>query len=162
MKKRFRRKNIKLWLLLVLAVLPLIAVGAFFLTAEKQKAQYKAFIDDFETASAFAQDRHMLRAEYDGVSTRISDENAGKINRTIITCSFVYYNKKTPPEDEALLLDFGTGDLLWIWPDEGGYLIIRYQSFKGGTFLYSARESVRFSNFLRLTSVEGGNSLWEE
>ena len=102
-----------------------------------------------------------MTAVCDGVTTRITRDNADYIHREITGGEHYGYAKEAP-EGACVELDFGNGDAMTIWPGEGGTeegLTVRYCTYRGKEVIVEIGNDARYENIRRLVSEQWGNEV---
>ncbi len=119
---KFKKGN--LWIYIAAAILPIAVFIIILLTWINSSLDYKEYKQSFADSISYAQDNDCLRAEYEGVSTKISYHNATSLYRIVTGGRFGEYEHNAPDE-EPMLFDFGNGDTMKIWAkDRTTYLIL--------------------------------------
>jgi hypothetical protein len=156
------KKNKLMILLIVLSVIPIMLAAGFMLKGIKDRDKYEKFIADFGTSLSFAQRKDILTAEYEGTTMHVIPKNGRVLFNIILRGSFHKLNVDLPDPEDALVLDFGIGDKMWIWPSGSRAVIIHYLRIDGEEFIYLTNEGVRFGNIEYFCSETVGNTVWEE
>ena len=112
-----RRETIGWWI--ALGMLPIAAFAVVSVWVYGYSYRYRRFCDDFAASVASAQGSGRMTAVCDGVTTRVTRDNADYIYRKITGAAHHGYAMQ-PPEGACVELDFGNGDTMTIWPSEGG------------------------------------------
>lgn len=153
-------KSIPLWGYIVAAVVPILVFIAIVLAGVFTNLNYKDYKLAFADSITYSQEYDCLRADYNGVSTKLSHHNSAALYRIVVGSGFGSY-EHTLPDSEVLLLDFGNGDIMNIWYRDSTSLTVQYIPFEGEEYLYSTLVISRFICLERLVSVEWANELWK-
>ena len=156
------KKNKKLPLLITLAVIPIILAAGFMVKGITDRNRYEKFIAEFGVSLSFAQRKNVLTSEYDGTTMHITPENGRVLFNIILRGSFHKLNVDLPDPEDALVLDFGIGDKMWIWPSGSRAVIIHYLRIDGEEFIYLTNNGARFGNIEYFCSETVGNTVYEE
>ena len=154
-------KKTRLWVYVTLAVIPLVLfVGGMIYSAIFMNI-FKDYILDFGQSVDYATDNDCMRAELNGVSTRVTAENADEIFLGIFDAGYYEYLDEAPTGD-YLLLDFGDGNIMKIFYKDAESIIVDFIPLEGKEIIYSTRQVCRFVTFERLVSLQWGNEVWVE
>ena len=71
-----------------------------------------------------------------------------------------------PETDKVLLLDFSTGEKLWLYAEDDAKpmtcFIVRYVSIDNEEYTFMTVTEYRFANLEKLVSMEFENTLWDK
>lgn len=152
-----RRETIGWWI--AVGMLPIAIFAVVSVWVYSYSYRYRRFCDDFAASVASAQGSGRMTAVCDGVTTRVTRDNADHIYREITGAAHHGYATQTP-EGACVELDFGNGDTMTVWPGEGGTddgLTVRYRTCRGKQLLVEVGSEARYENICRLVSVQWGN-----
>lgn len=105
-----------------------------------------SFLEDFSAGTVYAYENDSLRAEVDGVSTRVNGEEIYNLYRLISMLSYGNIKFRTP-DGEKIFLDYGDGSTMEIWTAE-----IRHKDYESVDLFNPGRD---IGVFIRFTSPEG-------
>lgn len=148
-----------LWLSITIAVIPFIAVTLMIINSVIVGNGYKQFTIDLYQSVKNGIETDSLRAEYNGVSTRLSEDNAFNVANTIDISRFVNYRKKYEITDE-MFFDFSDGNRMWLYTYDDERMLIRFIYEDGEEKTYITKEITKMVTFERLVSADRGNSVW--
>ena len=152
-----RRETIGWWI--AVGMLPITIFAVVSVWVYSYSYRYRRFCDDFAASVASAQGSGRMTAVCDGVTMRVTRDNADHIYREITGAAHHGYATQTP-EGACVELDFGNGDTMTVWPGEGGTdegLTVRYRTCRGKQGLVEVGSEARYENICRLVSVQWGN-----
>lgn len=154
-------KSTSIWVYIVIAVVPMILVIAVFVNGLIKIADYKQFIIDLDNSFIYSMNNNSLRAEYNGIPTRINRENADLIFQEVSFSGYIFV-KDEIKKPNPILLDFGNGDKLWLFKVNEESLIMTYIPANGKEKEYLTSKVSRLVTYEYLISEEWGNVLWED
>ncbi len=154
-------KPMTIWVYVAIATIPMILVISIFVNGLIKIADYKQFIMNLDNSFIYSMDNNSLRAEYNGVSTRVNYENADLIFQEVSFSGYLFI-KDEEEKPEHILLDFGNGDELWLFYDSKESIIMRYVQPGKKDKAYLSRRITRLLTFEQLIDIEWGNSPWED
>jgi hypothetical protein len=149
----------RLWLYLMIAIIPLVlAVGLITYSTIVVK-QYKEFMNEVYFSFDIGIENNSIRADYNEQSTRLTEKNADSINSLIQSGRPTKY-KEELNDNANILLDFGNGNQLLIYQYNNETVIFRLIKSEGYDKAYISTDVVRLIDFERLISLDFGNNLW--
>ena len=154
-------KSLNIWAYVAIAVIPMILVIAVFVNGIIKIADYKEFIRDLDNSTLSAMKNNNLRAEYNGVSTRVTPENADIIFQEIVSSGYIFL-KEEIDDSEYTYLDYSNGDELWIYRNDEESIIMRFVQPGEKDKIYLSNKITRLITFKHLISIEWGNTHWED
>lgn len=154
-------KSLNIWVYVAIAVMPMVLVIAVFVNGIVKIANYKEFIRDLDDSTLFAMKNNSLRAEYNGVSTRVTPENADIIFQEIVSSGYIFL-KEEIDESEYICLEYGNGDKLWIYSNDKESIVMRFVQPGEKDKAYLSNIISRLITFEHLISTEWGNHPWED
>jgi hypothetical protein len=159
-----KRSTYKLVIITAIPIILLLAFVLAFVWSGSHIYRYKTFKTNLAGSFAYAQDNNCLRAEQNGAAVRISRENADRIYKELVEGGFIVSDQDLPVDD-GILLDFGQGDQLRVWPAEPSGIFIYYVTPGGEEFTVLTGEKSRFATLELLVRVQGAaspNEPWSE
>ena len=158
-----RYKKRPLWGYITLAMVPAILIAGIYIFTQIHFRDYDEFAQSFCDSIEYASERDSLRAEMDGVNTKVIPKNAEKIRNGVLSGSLGNYEEIVPTGD-SLTLEFGNGEVMHIWKKNSTVITVQYIYPDGHEVIFSTSDErkIRFVDFERLISVSWGNILWEE
>ncbi len=154
-------KSLNIWVYVAIAVIPMILVIAVFVNGIIKIADYKEFIRDLDNSTLSAMKNNNLRAEHNGVSTRVTPENADIIFQEIVSSGYLFL-KEEIDETNCICLDYGNGDELWLYRNDEESIIMRFVQPDEKDKVYLSNIISRLITFEHLVSTEWGNASWED
>lgn len=154
-------KSTSIWVYLTIAVIPMILVIAVFVNGIIKITKYKEFIIDLDNSFIYSMDNNSLRAEYNGVSTRVNKENADLVFQEVSFSGYMFV-KDEVKKPEYVFFDFGNGDELWLYLIDEESIIMRYVQPNKKDKEYLSNRVTRLITFEHLISTEWGNIIWED
>jgi len=155
------RKGFPIWAYLVIAIVPIVVVVSIITSQTIKMAEYKEFIIELDNSFVYSMDNDSLRAEYNGVSTRVNKKNADLIFQEVHSSGF-FIIKDEVEKPKYILLDFGNGDKLWLHHHDEESVIMQYVPVVGKEKKYLTSGITQIITFERLISTGWGNTPWED
>ncbi|MBN2879973.1 MAG: hypothetical protein JXN65_10155 [Clostridia bacterium] len=156
--KKYRK--VPLWIYITAATVPIVIFVLAVSASSNKLLGYNEFKTDFVSSVNYANENDSLRAKYDGINTKIIEENSQTIAETIMRGGFLVYEEPLP-SSEPILFDFGNGDIMRIWRKDEESVIIQYVRSDNEEIIFATADICRFVDFERLISEDWGNPKWE-
>lgn len=154
----WRESKLRIWI--AVALLPFLVTALLIIHGYRVGRGYKQFTEDLYQSTLYGIEHDCLRADYQGVSTKLSEKNALHVFSAIATSRFISHKKDFDTTDE-MILDFGNGERMWLYKQASTTVVICYIYADGDRKDFITTEITRMITFERLISEEFGNSLWE-
>ena len=155
------KKGLPIWTYVVIAVIPIILFILFMIIGIKGITVSKQFSVDLSNDIAYGIQNNCIKAEYEDNSTRINTKNADAIYKEILQNRINVY-KEDIKNQEGLHINFGNGNNLWIYPYEEETILIKYAKLGEEEKVFISTQITMIITYVRLTSVEWGNSPWDK
>lgn len=154
------RKDWKLWILIAIALAPILVFVVLFSFGAQSIYNQKNYYKNLGSSFDYAVTNDCLHAYHNGIGTKISSRNAEFLLLEIKNGDYFIFNGDIEDLD-GIKLDFGNGDIMWILEIDKSVVIL-YKDNEGNEVIHSTTETCRFITFERLISVKWGNTLLEE
>jgi len=157
-----KRSTLRLAIIVAIPILLIIAFIASIVWSGSHFFSYNSFKIELARSTAYAQNQNCLRAGTGDGAVRIHPDNAVRIYQQITGGRFVIEDYELPVED-GILLDFGDGAILRIWPATPSGLLISFLSDTGKEYSFMTGELSQFSTLERLVQLQGlttPNEIW--
>jgi hypothetical protein len=109
----------------MVAILPFLVTALLIMHSYRVGRGYKQFTEDLYQSALYGIKNDCLRADYQGVSTKLSEKNALQVFSAIASSRFINHKTDYDKTDE-MILDFGNGDRMWLYKQDSTTVVICY------------------------------------